>query len=320
MGQYMVNKYLTEGKKMADERQIKLGDKVAELSDGHFLDPEGTFVWKFTQLARTVEYIRKTKPQEQLVVFLHDAWFPGVECLEYIRVMKERELRVYGFWHSGAYDTTDLLGRTSLHRSMAGSERTWGNCFNGHFVATEYSKLKLATTAPLDRVYVIGEPVQVGGVPYKFEFKERTVVWPHRLSLDKLEAMFDRLKFDALFEDKDIQFFKTQEWKFSRQKYYDLLSKSRVAVSTASHENFGIAMLEATMLGCTPIVPNRLAYKELYPECLRYDTYSELKELVKKYLDEPPPDELKPPEYYRKAFSPEVVCRRAISIMDGVKR
>ena len=35
MGQYMVNKYLTEGKKMADERQIKLGDKVADKVTGY---------------------------------------------------------------------------------------------------------------------------------------------------------------------------------------------------------------------------------------------------------------------------------------------
>ena len=47
--------------------------------------------------------------------------------------------------------------------------------------------------------------------------------------------------------------------------YYSLLSRSVAAVSFALQETFGYAMLEATALGCVPIVPDRLSYPELFP-------------------------------------------------------
>ena len=56
----------------------------------------------------------------------------------------------------------------------------------------------------------------------------------------------------------------------SRADYHALLQRCDIAVSTARHEFFGIAMLEATHFGVRPLVPDRLAYPELYPPALRY--------------------------------------------------
>lgn len=57
----------------------------------------------------------------------------------------------------------------------------------------------------------------------------------------------------------------------SRRSYEALLCRSQLAVSTARHEFFGVAMLEATWFGARPLVPNALAYPELYPRSLRHD-------------------------------------------------
>lgn len=55
-----------------------------------------------------------------------------------------------------------------------------------------------------------------------------------------------------------------------RAEYAALLATADVAVSTASNEFFGLAMVEACRAGCMPLVPDRLAYPEIYPERFRY--------------------------------------------------
>lgn len=52
--------------------------------------------------------------------------------------------------------------------------------------------------------------------------------------------------------------------------YQALLERCDLAVSTARHEFFGVAMLEATHFGAWPVVPDRLAYCELFPPSFRY--------------------------------------------------
>ena len=50
--------------------------------------------------------------------------------------------------------------------------------------------------------------------------------------------------------------------------YSHLLHKADVVVSTAIHEFFGIALMEAIYCGCHPLLPDRLSYPELIPESL----------------------------------------------------
>jgi glycosyltransferase involved in cell wall biosynthesis len=49
-------------------------------------------------------------------------------------------------------------------------------------------------------------------------------------------------------------------------EYVDLLRRSDVVVSTAHHEFFGIAVVEAIAAGAFPVLPNRLVYPERIPE------------------------------------------------------
>lgn len=52
----------------------------------------------------------------------------------------------------------------------------------------------------------------------------------------------------------------------SRDEYRDALLAADVFVSTAHHEFFGIAAVEAMAAGCYPLLPRRLAYPELLSE------------------------------------------------------
>jgi glycosyltransferase involved in cell wall biosynthesis len=48
-------------------------------------------------------------------------------------------------------------------------------------------------------------------------------------------------------------------------EYLDWVASCDVVVSTAIQENFGIAVVEAILAGCLPLLPNRLSYPELIP-------------------------------------------------------
>ncbi len=59
-------------------------------------------------------------------------------------------------------------------------------------------------------------------------------------------------------------------WLPSRADYLALLARADIAVSTAIHEFFGVSMVEAAHHGARPLVPDRLAYPEIFPPELRY--------------------------------------------------
>ena len=138
------------------------------------------------------------------------------------------------------------------------------------------------------------------------------IVWPHRWEHDKNPKSF----FETLFKLKEAgENFKVsilgeqyqeipeifneakekleQEilhfgWVESKEKYFEILSEADVVVSTANHEFFGVAMLEAASGGCLPLVPNRLVYPELYPKdpCV-YNTDQQLFKKLKMFCQKP---------------------------------
>jgi glycosyltransferase involved in cell wall biosynthesis len=62
--------------------------------------------------------------------------------------------------------------------------------------------------------------------------------------------------------------------------YSRLLWQADVVVSTALHDFFGAAVIEACYCGCFPVLPRRLAYPELIPaahhEACLYDDFEGL--------------------------------------------
>ncbi len=54
-----------------------------------------------------------------------------------------------------------------------------------------------------------------------------------------------------------------------RERYWERLAGCDWVLSTAEHEFFGIAVVEAMLAGCLPWLPDRLSYPELLPACAR---------------------------------------------------
>ena len=74
-------------------------------------------------------------------------------------------------------------------------------------------------------------------------------------------------------------------------EYVRLLKRADIVVSTAVHEFFGVAVVEALYAGAFPVLPNRLSYPELIPDqyhqqCL-YQGFHELVTRLRWALDYP---------------------------------
>ena len=59
---------------------------------------------------------------------------------------------------------------------------------------------------------------------------------------------------------------KIENWGYQtkREDYEAILKQSDIVVSTAKHEFFGVSILEAVRAGAYPVLPNRLAYPEIF--------------------------------------------------------
>ncbi len=125
------------------------------------------------------------------------------------------------------------------------------------------------------------------------------IVWNHRWEHDKNPETF----FEALFEldRRGVGFrlvvmgehFRTHpavfdrarhrlqhhidHWGFvdDRHRYWDMLLRSDIVVSTSMHEFFGISAVEAMRGGCVPLLPDRLTYPELLGPDYRAFLYKE---------------------------------------------
>lgn len=140
------------------------------------------------------------------------------------------------------------------------------------------------------------------------------IVWPHRWEHDKNPAEFfsavvrlarEGLDFEVAvagqsFRETDALMREAASAlgerlvhcgePATREEYAALLASADVAVSTAINEFFGLAMIEGCYAGCTPLVPDRLAYPELYGAGERYGTGDELAARLRGHIvDRPAP-------------------------------
>ena len=251
---------------------------LAKIKEGAFLDIIGTTRYKAQQIdliAQMTNIAGGIERDRRVVFLIHDGWFP-VEQLAYMRDMLGcHDWRFVGIFHDGTYDKWDMTARNNMYTWGEDIENGWFKIYDKVIVASNYHKQTLLETRciPDHKIEVIPWKVEV---PDSIVKKENIIVFPHRLNEDKQQDLFFKMA-DEL-KHPDWQWIRTRDENLNKQQYYELLAKAKIVFSTALLEMFGIAMVEAVLLGCIPLVPDRLAYKEMYPSCFNYSDVKDMKD------------------------------------------
>jgi len=255
-----------------------------KITHGAFLDLFDTNMYKTEQAKHIIEVLKTFDDSYKLVLFFHDLWFPDILKIAYIRDgMGFKNLHICGCLHAGSYDEYDFLNKTGMTPWAAAFENSLFAAVDKIFVATAFHKKLVMEKreVPFSKIAITGFPIYMESF-CKIREKENIVVFPHRLDSEKQPELFDKL--EQRLKHTGWKFIKTVEACRTKEEYYELLGKAKIAVSFALQETWGIAMQEAVFSYAIPICPNRLSYQEMYLKAYKADGFEETVQLVEQFM------------------------------------
>jgi glycosyltransferase involved in cell wall biosynthesis len=198
-----------------------------------------------------------------------------------------------------ARDERDFhFGLANIYTALASGKVVFNSAFHrDEFLAAVPGVLKAMPDFRPDgvperiaaRSEVLGPPVEAPAPPAALpvETRRNLILWNHRWEEDKDPETFFRVMGRLERAGADFRMvvlgesFRGQPgcfaaarrdlahrierwgWLESRDEYLREVSRCRAVVSTARHEFFGLAVREAIVLGCYPLLPRRVVYPEL---------------------------------------------------------
>jgi len=276
------------GKRFDNVRMLK-GERLEQkIETGRFLDVHGTIHWKMTQMADVARLFKARAVKDGDAFFECDIWRPGLESIRYMSALSGLKVYLFGIAHAGTYDPHDFTTQAGLSYIGEYCEKSWIACCDLVFVSVPFHKRLIQDThkaVPDWKLSVTGLPHYPSRIrdAYKntygdfvpVEGRSNAVVFPHRLDPEKRPYLFDRILEYVKQYVPNVEGFKSRSKPRTKLEYYGLLGQSKVAVSFALQETFGYGMLEAEACGCHVVVPDTLAYQDIYEGNHRYPIYAE---------------------------------------------
>ena len=254
---------------------ISGGETPQATTPGAFLNFGGTNVYKSKQLAQIATMFCEGKIRDGDYFLYTDAWNPTVIQLKYMAELLGVKIKIGGMWHAGSYDPADFLGRLIGDAPWVRmAERSMFDCYDHNFYATDFHiKLwdKSFKNALLkdNKVVRTGWPMEYFDQElesYKGMTKKNQIVFPHRLAPEKQPEIFYDLK-EAL---PQYEFIVCQERQLKKHEYHNLLAESKLVFSANLQETLGISGYEGLLLDCMVMVPDRLSYREMFIDTMKY--------------------------------------------------
>lgn len=275
------------------------GGYVPPPTPGTFLNFAGTNKYKSQQLEKISNLFMEGKIKDNDYFLYTDAWNPTVLQLKYTADLLGIKIKIGGMWHAGSYDPQDFLGRLIGDVPwVRNAESAMFHCYDHNFFASEFH-LKLflkelfgeedinAWKEVYPGTLLVGWPMEYlydELAYYLVTNKQNKILFPHRIAPEKQPEIFKDLA--ESMADYDYEWVMAQETKLTKEQYHTLLGESKIVFSANLQETLGISVFEGAMTGAFPLMPNRLSYKEMWPEGALYPSeWTESWESYLKYKD-----------------------------------
>jgi hypothetical protein len=251
-----------------DGKQPKTGTTT-----GAFLDFGVTNIYKATQVEQIAALFSHGKVKAGDKFLVTDAWNFVITAIRYMSDLLDIPVEIHGIWHAGAYDPTDILGMKMGKGWSSNQERAWYYACDYNYFATDFHKdmflENLAISYTDRRAFRSGQPhdfIVNMLVAQQSAEKYPVVMWPHRYNSDKQPEIAEDLS-------NHLNLVITQKMNLSKDDYYTTLGQAAIIFSCALHENLGISVMEGTLAGAIPVVPDRASYAEMYNDVFKYPSH-----------------------------------------------
>jgi len=278
--------YITDYLTQNDKEYIRIYPNIphpTSLKAGSFLDAEFTIRFKSAQLAEIARLYRDDVIVSGDIIWSADLWHPGIESIAYMNYFAKKDVKIRGMLHAGSFTDTDFV--RDLERWAKNFEDIVFDISDKIYVGSEFIKNDVIKKRIVDpnKMQVTGFPLDIDKLSkFHNNNKEDIVLFSARNVDEKQPWLFEELSKRLKGKAK---FINTLEHNFSKEEYYELLSKSKIIVSYALQENFGVSVQEAAYLNCVPVLPNRLVYPEFFSKKHLYNTFEESVSMVEHILN-----------------------------------